>query len=142
MKKFPSIICIIFITIAILISLYSCQSKNADFTVIKETDTFIVISQPDEQAQEILLIDYMQSLKNEGSLDFDISNGMITSINNIENASDFSSCWMLYTNDTEFSSSAWGVIEYNGTECASSVLGAEKLNVKPGMLYVWVYKSF
>lgn len=142
MKKFLSIICIIFITIAILISLYSCQSKNAEFTVIKETDTYIVIPIPEEQTEDMLLIDYMQSLKDEGSLDFDISNGMITSINNIENASDFSSCWMLYTSDKDNSSTAWGSVEYNGTECGSSVLGAETLKVKPGTLYIWVYKSF
>ncbi len=142
MKKTLSNICLIFITAVIILSVCSCQSKEASFTVIKETDTYIVISIPEEQAKDMLLIDYMQSLKDEGSLDFVVTNGMITSINNIENAADFSSCWMLYTSDKDNSSTAWGSVEYNDIECGSSVLGAESLKVCPGELYIWVYKSF
>ena len=128
-----------------VLSFTSCSTKEDKPLVIKESDTCVVISVNENSLQDksdVLLADYMQSLKDEGLIEFTIENGMITSINGIENASDFSSCWMLYTSDKDNSSTAWGSVEYNDIECGSSVLGAESLKVCPGELYIWVYKSF
>ena len=113
--------------------------------VIKDSDTYIVIKTTEEAMDgktDLLLIDYMKTLKEKGELEFEIENGMITSINGIDNPADFSSCWMLYTSDEELSNVAWGTVEYQGKEYASAVSGAEALKVKPGQLYIWVFKSF
>lgn len=109
--------------------------------VIKDSDTCIVIRVP-ENAEEMLLIDYMETLREQDELTFTVQNGMISSINGIDNPADFSSCWMLYTSDAELSNAAWGTVEYDGVEYGSAVVGAEALPVKPGELYIWVFKSF
>ena len=113
--------------------------------VIKDSDTYIVIKTTEEAMDDktdMLLIEYMETLKEKGQLEFKVENGMITSINGIDNPADFSSCWMLYTSDEELSNVAWGTVEYQGKEYASAVSGAEALTVKPGQLYIWVFKSF
>ena len=71
-----------------------------------------------------------------------VKDGMIVSVNGIDNPADFSSCWMLYTSDPENSNSAWGTVEYNKVEYGSAVSGAEALKIKPDHIYIWVYQSF
>ena len=132
-----------FLTLAISCVFVSCFQKQP--LVIKQSDTYIVITVSDKQmslAEDTTLVDYMQSLKTSGELDFEIKDGMVTSINHIENPADFSSCWMLYTSDADNANTAWGEIEYNGNVYGSSVDGAERLTVKNGCLYIWVYQSF
>ena len=113
--------------------------------VIKDSDTYIVIKTTQEAMDgktDMFLIDYMKILKEKGELELEIENGMITSINGIDNPADFSSCWMLYTSDAENSNAAWGTVEYEGKEYGSAVSGAEALKIKPDQLYIWVFKSF
>lgn len=132
-----------FLTLAVSCVFVSCFQKQP--LVIKQSDTYIVITVSDKQmslAEDTTLVDYMQSLETSGELDFEIKDGMVTSINHIENPADFSSCWMLYTSDADNANTAWGEIEYNGNVYGSSVDGAERLTVKNGCLYIWVYQSF
>ena len=113
--------------------------------VIKDSDTYIVIKTTQKamgEETDMLLIDYMAKLKEKGELEFAISNGMITSINGIDNPADYSSCWILYTSDEENANSAWGVVEYQGKQYGSAISGAEALKIKPDQLYIWVFKSF
>ena len=113
--------------------------------VIKDSDTYIVIRTTEEALEgktDLLLIDYMQTLKEKEGLEFAISDGMITSINGIDNPVDYSSCWMLYTSDEECSNAAWGTIEYEGKLYGSAISGAETLKIKPDQLYIWVFKAF
>ena len=113
--------------------------------VIKDSDTYIVIRTTQKamgEETDMLLIDYMAKLKEKGDLEFSISNGMITSINGIDNPADYSSCWMLYTSDEENANASWGVVEYEGKQYGSAISGAEALKIKPDQLYIWVYKSF
>ena len=70
------------------------------------------------------------------------ADGMITSINGIENPADYSSCWMLYTSDAENANASWGTVEFEGAEYGSAISGAETLKIKPDQLYIWVFKSF
>lgn len=88
------------------------------------------------------LLDIMEDRKSEGKLAFEITNGMITSINGVANSATYNPCWMLYTSDEEMSSEAWGTVEYDGKTLGSAIVGAETLLVKTGALYVWVYQSF
>ena len=126
-----------------MLLLSGCIQKEP--LVIKDSDTYIVIKTTQEamgDQTDMLLIDYMAKLKEKGQLEFEIVNGMITSINGIENPADYSSCWMLYTSDEELSNSAWGTVEYEGKQYGSAISGAETLQIKADQLYIWVYKSF
>ena len=38
------------------------------------------------------LVDYMNSLKDDGQLTFEINNGMVSSVNGIDNPADWSGC--------------------------------------------------
>lgn len=142
MKKFL----VTFLVLAIsILCLFAVACKEKEPLVIKESDTYIVIKVSSEQKEitnNLTLLEYMQSLKADGQLEFVVSGGMITSINNIENPSDWSKCWMLYTSDTENSNNAWGEIDYNGNIYGSANFGAERLIVKENALYIWVFKAF
>ena len=124
------------------ILLTGCHSEPL---VIKDSDTYIVIKATQEAIAgktDMLLIDYMQQLKDKGELEFEVANGMITSINGIANPADYSSCWMLYTSDEANANAAWGTVDYQGKLYGSAVSGAETLKIKADQLYIWVYKSF
>lgn len=128
--------------LACTVLLSGCQSEPL---VIKDSETCIVIkttTQAMDGKTDMLLIDYMEQLVNEGKMTCTISNGMVTSINGIDNPADFSSCWMLYTSDAENANAAWGVVEYNGVQYGSAISGAETLKIKPDQLYIWVFQSF
>ena len=84
----------------------------------------------------------MNYLKDDGKLSFELDNGMVSSVNGIDNPADWSSCWMLYTSDVDNANSGWGTIDYNGKVYGSAILGAELLTVKDGCLYIWVFQSF
>ena len=128
--------------------LTGCQGAplvSSEPLVIKDSDTYIVIKTTKEamgDKEDMLLIEYMEKLKEKGELEFKVADGMITSINGIDNPTDWSSCWMLYTSDETLSNASWGTVEYEGKQYGSAVSGAEKLTIKPDQLYIWVFKSF
>ena len=129
----------------LLMSVLLCTGCHSEPLVIKDSDTYIVIKTTQEVINgktDMLLIDYMQQLKEKGELEFEVVNGMITSINGIANPADYSSCWMLYTSDEANANSAWGTVDYQGNLYGSAVVGAETLKLKADQLYIWVYKSF
>lgn len=133
------------LTLLTFVLLFSMVACGGETHVIKETDEKIIITVSSKQMEltdSTTLLEYMQSLKKDGEFEFEIVNGMITSINGIENPADWSSCWMLYTNDTELSNSTWGTAEYNGETFGSAIVGAEELIVKNGYKYIWYYQSF
>lgn len=108
------------------------EKKTADMLAIR------VLEETDGK-----LLNVMQDLQADGLLAFTKdAQGMITSINGQKNAADWSACWMLYTSDTELSSTAWGSYEYNGNTLGSASFGANDMPVKKGEVYVWVYVSF
>ena len=140
MKK--TVCCILAVLLLFSVFLSGCKSEPM---VIKDSETCIVIK-PTQEAMggktDMLLIEFMDQLAKEGKMTCAISNGMVTSINGIDNPADFSSCWMLYTSDAENSNTAWGTVEYDGKEYGSAISGAETLKIKPDQLYIWVYQSF
>ena len=144
MKKAKKILsCLLAVVILVgTMLLAGCKSEPL---VIKDSDTYIVIKTPQEAVgdkTDMLLIEYMETLKEKGQLEFKVENGMITSINGIDNPADFSSCWMLYTSDEANANASWGTVEYEGKQYGSAVSGAETLKIKADQLYIWVYKSF
>ena len=140
-KKVLSLILVI-ATVFLAMSLTSCKK---DPLVIKDSDDFIVIKATEESISgkgDMMLIDYMAALKEDGELEYIVDNGMITSVNGIANAADFSACWMLYTSDAENSAAMYGTVEFEGVEYGSAMLGAESLPVKAGEIYIWVLVTF
>ena len=130
------------LVLVILAGLSACKNEKL---VIKDSDTYIVIkttAQAMDGATDMTLMDYMTKLKDKGDLELAISDGMITSINGIDNPADYSSCWMLYTSDADNANASWGTVEYEGKEYGSAISGAEMLKIKPDQLYIWVFKSF
>lgn len=139
-KRLVSLILVLVLACSMLLT--GCQKEPL---VIKDSETCIVIKPTNDSLDgktDMLLIDYMNKLAEEGQLTCSISNGMITSINGIENPADFSSCWMLYTSDADNANSAWGTVSYEGVEYGSAISGAEALTIKADQLYIWVFQSF
>ena len=93
-------------------------------------------------AKRTMLTDVMEKAKEKGDFTYEMSGGMITSINGVANPADWSKCWMLYTSDAEMSNTAWGTITWNGETLGSAVVGADALDVIAGATYVWSYQSF
>ena len=139
-KKFLTLIVVtIMLTICLLAG---CASGHKEPIIPDENTVVISIEKGDLNGEELSLSAYMDILKEEGKLDYTSSNGMITSLNGIDNASDYSSCWMLYTSDDENANEAWGTVVYDGSNYASSMYGADELKVKEGCLYIWAYITF
>ena len=135
MKKIIALSLCIMLLCALLCG---CVAKTK---VLKETDEFIVIT-PSEEFAGKTLKDCMDELKTRGELEFTVNNGMISSINGIDNPADYSYCWMLYTDDAENSNDAWGTVVYEGKTYASATLGAESLVIAEDCVYIWVYTKF
>ena len=134
------IVAVLTVTAALFVS---CAKKEP--YVVKESDKYIVITvsaKETEITENTTLVDYMNALNKDGELNFEMNNGMVTSVNGIENKADYSSCWMLYTSDTDNANDAWGTVEYKGKVYGSSTLGAESLKVKENCVYIWVYTDF
>ena len=108
----------------------------------ENTVVITVSSEVMDITSKTVLVDYMNLLKEAKVLDFGIKDGMVNSINGKENPADWSACWMLYTNDTEFANTEWGTVIVDGVIYPSAVLGAESLPIKDGKVYVWEYKTF
>jgi len=139
-KCLSCLLAILLLACSMLLS--GCKSEPL---VIKDSDTCIVIKTTPEVLEgneDMVLIDYMNQLVQKGELTCTIKDGMVTSINGIDNPVDYSSCWMLYTSDTENANSTWGTVEYEGVEYGSAISGAEKLKIKADQLYIWVFQSF
>lgn len=135
-RKLISIFTLIFTVFLTAALFVGCKKEpvtlNGDFVVITA----------EEDADGKTLLAYMNELKEEEKLSFEISDGMVTSIDGKSNAADFSACWMLYTSDSENANEAWGVVEYEDKSYGSATLGAESLIVKEGEVYIWWYQTF
>ena len=150
MQKSLSLLLTMVITCVLLLP--GCQSDKLVIetpeanpeTNLVITDDHVIIKITQEAlngATDMTLMDYMETLKDNGELEFAVSDGMVTSVNGIDNPVDYSSCWMLYTSDEDNANKAWGTVEYEGKEYGSAISGAETLVIKADQLYIWVYKS-
>ena len=138
MKK---ILTLCMVIVAMLTASFFTACKKEPL-VIKDSDTFVIIN-VETTKTDLTLSEYMSSLQEYKDM-FVINNGMVVSINGIKNASNYSSCWMIYTNDysEDVSNSAWGTVNYKGEVFNSSAYGADSLIVKNGYSYIFVYQTF
>ena len=124
----------------------SCGSFDGDEKAIiasveRKEDTMVAIK-VEKVEDNAMLIEVMEYLQEENALAFEVSGGMVISINGKANAADWSASWMLYTSDEEMSNTAWGTYEYEGQTLGSAIVGAEALPVADGEVYIWSYQGF
>ena len=132
-------------TISTMLATLLCIVTALFFVSCKDEVEPVVIDLTGATVEEgTTLLDVMEDIKEDGALTFEVTNGMVTSINGTANAPTYNPCWMLYTSDDDpaVSNSAWGTYEYEGQTLASAALGADALMVKEGEIYVWVYVTF
>ena len=131
MKKLTQFIAIVLLTVCSL-CLFSCD-KPAE-------DVVITVDATKMEIEDKTLKDYMDYLVSEGELSYLVSNGMITEVNGVKNGTN--QYWMIYTNDFEYSNTAWGTYEKDGVTYSSATLGIEELPIKDGAIYILTYQTF
>ena len=91
--------------------------------------------------------DYFDGLQEEGIITYSMDGSMLAELNGVSNASDYSSCWMLYSDLTEldgeiYGNAEWGTYDYDGRQLVSCVYGLELMPVIEGYAYAAVYVTF
>ena len=137
MKKTLKLLSIIFATALIAFSLSACVktvvTTNENSVIILADSSVMTIT------ETTTLKDYMDKLVEQEKLTFSGSDSdygiYITKINGIEATG--KTAWMLYTDDADNSTPAWGEITYNEKTYASANLGCESLVIKEGKTYIW-----
>lgn len=114
----------------------ACTGSNAG----GDENTVVITVVQDYDVEGKTLKDYMDYLVAEDELAYEISDGMIVSLNGKANTAN--SYWMLYTSDEANANTAWGTIEYDGHTYGSATLGAPSLPLAEGAVYVWSYQTF
>ena len=135
------ILSVVFALGAASCGLFGGDEKTVIASVERKEDTMVAIK-VEKAGEDVLFMDVMEYLQEENELAFEVSGGMVISINGKANAADWSASWMLYTSDEEMANTAWGTYEYNGETLGSAIVGAEALPVADGESYMWVYQSF
>ncbi len=146
MKRKLSLFLTLWLALLCVLCAVGCGEKdksNLKCTLVESTQTRVVISVSDP-GLNCTLLDCMEILRQSQDTDFTFTffNGMITSINGVENPADWSYCWMLYTSDEEMANTAWGTTGYEGKTLGSAIVGASELDVIAGGVYVWSYDGF
>ena len=133
-KHFTKILCLVLLT-CLAICVVGCTK-----TVVIDGDYVVITADTSKVEEGSSLLQYMDYLKSQGILDYEISDGMILSINGLTGGTN--QYWMLYTSDTANSNNAWGSCEYDGKVYDSASLGAEQLLIKDACVYIWYLQTF
>lgn len=144
-RKYNVIFATVLLMFSLFFSLPACsQSGETKVFLMENSDTMVVmkIQSTDGNATAF---DALKSLHGEGKITFTYTVGeygaMIESIGDKQNVSSPTEgySWMLYTSDTEQSSTEFGSITYQGQTLGQAAVGASFLKVKEGEYYVWSY---
>ncbi len=134
-KKFISFI---FCSILFIFVLFLGSCSKREVTV--DENCVIITVDIKNVNENATLLDYMNYLSGKGELEYEISNGMVISLEGISGKSN--EYWMLYTNDAELSNEDWGTCVYEGVTYGSAIFGAESLIIKDGFTYIWSLQAF
>ncbi|MBO5714414.1 MAG: hypothetical protein J6R83_03205 [Clostridia bacterium] len=139
MKKLLTLTFAIIAVLSTLLTGCNKEAENVVFTVDAEKYTI---------TETMTLNDYMNLLEDDGELSFTTSSGaygmFITSVNGVKNGIGGNPCWMVYTDDPDFSdTSDWGTeVEIDGKTYKSTTLGISGVIVKANATYVLSYVTF
>ena len=140
MKKLSTLLlvaCLLFCSIFTI----SCNNNGTVKATLVSVSEDTIVIKVTEVSGNATLIQALNSVKGD-NFNYEISGGMITSVNGVQNKADWSYCWMIYTNDTDFSNNTWGSVNYNDIICGSAILGAEDLPLTANCYYVIDYTYF
>ncbi|MBR1983827.1 MAG: hypothetical protein IKA12_03980 [Clostridia bacterium] len=141
MKKLLSLTLVLMTLLSSLVFV-ACSNSEAENVV------FTADGAKYEITETTTLNDYMNALELDGKLSFTTSSSIygmfITSVNGVKNGIGGNPCWMVYTDDPDFSdTSDWGTeITIDGKTYKSTTLGISGVIVKSGMTYVLSYVQF
>ncbi len=146
MKRKINSIVTLFLTVMLFLCFFACQKKEFDVETAAvsydETEKVLVLDLTNANVTEYSLQEVMQDLQSAKKFTFIEENGMIFSINGVENPVDWSYCWMLYPSDEEVSTAEYGTFTYQGKTYNQAAFGAADLKVKSGEIYLWWYQGF
>lgn len=108
-------------------------------TLVSVEERAVVIS-VSETDGKCTVLDCMEKLSaSADGFSYEISGGMVVSVNGKQNSTADKNYWFLYTSDKDMANTAWGTYEYQNEVLGSTVVGAESLKVVAGEVYVWAY---
>lgn len=144
MKKKLSIVSILLVLILALCAFAACGKGTAKVTVLENEEELLVI-RADETKEDVSLENVLQNLKKSGKIQYEISNGMITSING--HTATGNEYWFIYTSlktykGVSYSDMTWGTYTYDGTDYASAAFGVDGLPMIKGNLYILALGTF
>lgn len=125
----------------------ACSNRSWAEEYTAEVSEGLVVFTAPEIHGELSLREYFDGLVDEGIITYTLEGGMVSSINGVSNTSDFSSCWMFYSDLIEldgviYGNTEWGTYEYEGKTLASCANGVETMPVVEGFTYAAVYETF
>ena len=128
-----------------LLGFVCCAQPNvedASFTAQVTTEEGFVAIFVAEIEEEVMLSTVMEQLQADGQCSFTFdATGMMTELNGVRNAADWSACWMLYLDDGELADTNYTKTWQEKTYGLAPV-GATQLPVKGGCTYLWSYDRF
>jgi len=119
--------------------------ESVDFSaLVTKGENYVIINADADyySINKTTLSSYMEQLKSDGVIDYTVSDGMLSSLNGVSNAQDWSNCWMLYSNDPDVVNTTYGTYDIDGVTYTSAAVGMDILPIKDGYKYVWIYISF
>ena len=107
----------------------------------------LVVFVAEDMSGDMSWRDYFDGLQEEGIITYSMDGSMLAELNGVSNASDYSSCWMLYSDLTEldgeiYGNAEWGTYDYDGRQLVSCAYGLELMPVIEGYAYAAVYVTF
>lgn len=146
MKKKLSIVSILLVLMLSLCAFAACGKGTAKVTVLNNTEESLVI-RADETKEDVSLENVLQELKESGEIQYEISDGMILSINGRTADSSSGEYWFIYTSLTtykgvSYSDTSWGTYMYDGAEYGSATVGVDGLPMIEGGLYIFALGTF
>ena len=139
MKKLFATIITFCLVLSSLFCFTSCKQEfSVKATLITSNEKLVVIKIEEIKGEPTLkhALDSLDKSKFFYSISAD---GMITSVNGTKNASDWSYYWAIYTSDADFSTTAFGTLNYLGNELGSANLGCNTLPITAGEYYALSY---
>ena len=144
-RKCNVIIATVLLLFSLFFSLPACSQSGETKVVLVENNDTMVVMKIQSTDGNATAFDALKNLHDEGKITFTYTvseyGAMIESIGDKQNVSSPTEgySWMLYTSDTEQSSTEFGSITYQGQTLGQAAVGASFLKVKEGEYYVWSY---
>jgi len=139
------------LSLALCVFFAACGKKKSDgtynytATIAKNDKETLIFTAGEEADGTKSAYDYLVKFKADGKITFEISDGMITSLNGT--TPEGNSFWAIYTTLTEkdgtaYSTADWGTYTYEDKTASSAAFGATELPVYAGELYIFALSSY